>query len=545
MSILSAAVEFGTALLSKKSNSKAIKQVEANASRNRTENNELAQTTLDQGVRSLSPYVNRGEGAASALYQRAMGQPPGGQPQGQGAGSGWRLDPATGQYVAPGGMVSVPPEVAAQMGVTGSPGAPGQGGQDWSAYLQANPDVMQWAQETVAAGAAPDLATAAQGHYQKHGQAEGRQVPTLAAQSQPSTPDQAGSSYGPQMGARTTYTRPDAGAAPTFNRPGETARPDPARPGDPTRASYTRPNYARTETPGFKFGMDEYVQTPGFNFQQERGMGALKSDKTFNGLLRSGAALKGALDFSQNLAMQDFTGERAFAYGQYSDDRNRQDNIFSQDRAFGTGAFESDRAYGTGVFDTDRNRQDSIFAGDRQRQDNIFDTDRNRRDGIFESDRGYGTDLFLANRNFTNSNFNSDREYGTGIYDSDRDYATSRFDSQNSLLAGFADQGYSATGAQNSLRGANYTARAGNNDAYYGTMNDAALGKAANRNALYAAGGRAYANVEDSFANALTAGASGGAGGGASSYMATAGQNYLNRAARPSSYSPSIQPVRF
>jgi hypothetical protein len=274
----------------------------------------------------------------------------------------------------------------------------------------------------------------AQWHYQNYGQAEGRQAPeTVQAQAQPAAPD--GSSYGPQVGQRQTFTRTDAGPTPTFNRPTDTARP-----------AYTRPTDA-----GFKFGMDEYVQTPGFNFQQERGMGALKSDKTFNGLLRSGAALKGALDFSQNLAMRDFTGERAFAYGQFSDDRNRQDNIFSQDRAYGTGAFEADRA---------------------------------RQDGNFESDRGYGADMFLANRSRNDNIFSQDRAYGTGIYDADRGYATDRFDTRTNNLLSVSNQGLSGANALAGVSTNYVNGVSGNNNTQAGITANAALAGAGSTNAL-------------------------------------------------------------
>lgn len=471
-----------------------------------TQNNALARELYGKNTQNLQPYMNAGAAATGAISQQlGLGGGYGGSPYGGNAG---QMGMAAPNQMSMGGGGGLPAGVDAaawdalrssgalqgdDFGYGSPSGSAGRGEQDWSAYLQANPDVMQWAQETVAAGAAPDLASAAQQHYQNHGQAEGRQVPMLAAQSQPSTPDMDGSSYGPQMGARQTYTRPDAGAAPTFNRPGDTGRP-----ADPTRASYVRP-----EMPGFKFGKDEYVKTPGFDFQQERGMGALKSDKTFNGLLRSGAALKGALDFSQNLAMQDFTGERAFAYGQYSDDRNRQDNIFSQDRA-----------YGTGVFDTDRNRQDNIFAGDRARQD-----------GIFESDRGYGTDLYMANRDFANNNFTSDRNFGTGIYDADRSYATSRFDTRTNDLFNLSSQGLSGANALSGVSTNYLNNVSSNNNTQAGITANAALAGAGNTNALIGDAMYAFGRRGSSYG----APSASGSGGGAYDYMSPAQNRFLSR----------------
>jgi hypothetical protein len=297
------------------------------------------------------------------------------------------------------------------------------GGPDWDAYLNANPDVAELAQREVQDGVAPDLWTSAQRHYEQFGKGEGRQLSQIQSASGPAP----------------TYTRPDFGAAPTFARP---------------------------DMPTLDLSTQNYRESPGYAFQQQRGMNALKSDKTLNGLLRSGAAVKSALDFSQGLADQD--------YNQWAD--RTTDNY----------RFEVDRV----------NRQ-------------------------FEADREYGTDVYRDTRDTGNQNFELDRGYGTDIWRDQRD-------TRNALLGGFADRGWSATQGKVNA-GADYYGRvAGNNQDYTSTMSDVALGKAANRNATYAAIPKAYANIEQSVGSAF-AGAAGGGAPASSYYMQAAANNFLRR----------------
>lgn len=271
------------------------------------------------------------------------------------------------------------------------------GGPDWQAYLQANPDVLANAQRELEAGTVSSLEESAQRHYAQYGQAEGRQL---------------------------SITQPTSG---------------------PTVAPV--PTYERPTVAPLDLSVQAYQQSPGYAFQQERGMEAIKADKSIGGLLNSGAAVKSALEFSQGLADQDYNAWADRTTANYYKDIGR-----------------------------------------------------------------------------TDTNFAADRTYGTSLWADQRHYDTSRFDTRNALLGGFADQGFSATQSGINAGQNFYAATAGNNDAYAGIMSDVSLGKAANRNALYAQIPKAYAGIESSIQSAMMP-----SGGGTSSYMTSAANNFLRR----------------
>ncbi len=101
-----------------------------------------------------------------------------------------------------------------------------------------------------------------------------------------------------------------------------------------------------------------YQESPAYAHQMERGLDAIASNKAMAGLLNSGSTLKSAMDFSQDLAAQDyhawadrerdqFNQDRVFDEGQYRYDQDRMDRTFELDRGYADNAFESDRDYAT------------------------------------------------------------------------------------------------------------------------------------------------------------------------------------------------------
>lgn len=332
-------------------------------------NNALQSQIYQQNSSNLQPYIQQGNAANSALNE-------------------W-------------------------LGLSSGSTSGSAGGQDWSAYLQAYPDVAAEYEQEAAMGTMAAMGISspeefAQWHYQNYGQAEGRQVSTTAAtQTQPA-----------QTGEE--QLQATVGERPTYERTEYEARPE----------------YTRTEYEPLDVGIDQYVQSPDYEFQQERGMDALKSDKTLSGALRSGAATKSALEFSQNLALGDYDQWRSYATNQYNTDRSRSDQIY-----------ESDRTYGSDVYAADRARSDGIYA--------------------------------------------DDRAYGTSVYDADRNYATSRTDTQTNALMGLAGQGLSAANGLAGVGTSYANATSANNNTAATTTANAALSAAGTVNAL--AGDLAYA----------------------------------------------------
>jgi hypothetical protein len=453
MSVIGDLLDFGADILSHSSNTKAINKVQGYATEDRNTNNALAQSVYGDNVARLQPFATQGAGAVNMLARRLgvdNGAPSGGN----------------SPYGAP-------------------------SGPDWSGYLRQNPDVAAaFNSLDPATRAAIGVSTPeqfAQWHYQHNGQSEGRQLPTTGgqaepevAQSQPQAPETIGGMTVDGNGAVTD-------ARPTFTRPA-----DPVRPTDPQRPTYTRPDagarptLARPDPGQLDVSLGSYQQSPDFQFQMDRGIGALKSDKTFHGLLRSGSALKGALDFSQNLANGDYDKWRSYVTGQYNTNRTRSDANFAYDASRSDRDYESDRGYGADVFASDRDYGTGVFEGDRTRGDNIFAADRSRGDSIFQSDRGYGND----------------------VYDAERGYATDRYDRRTDDVRSLVSPGLAAASGQVGAGNSYYNNVSGNNDAYYGTMSDAALGRAANNNALYRSGARAYGRVEGDILSAAPGGAS-------------------------------------
>jgi hypothetical protein len=71
-----------------------------------------------------------------------------------------------------------------------------------------------------------------------------------------------------------------------------------------------------------KFGMDQFQADPGYGFRLSEGMKALDRTAAARGGLLSGATLKGAQRYGQDLASQEYTN----AFNRYQTERNAQLN---------------------------------------------------------------------------------------------------------------------------------------------------------------------------------------------------------------------------
>jgi hypothetical protein len=101
--------------------------------------------------------------------------------------------------------------------------------------------------------------------------------------------------------------------------------------------------------------------------------------------MQSGAALKELYDRGDQIANQDFTAERNFDYGRYTDEAARSDANFATDRNFGYGVYADETGRSDSNFNTDRNYGQNIFTADRSYNDSVFNTDRDYATGVFDA----------------------------------------------------------------------------------------------------------------------------------------------------------------
>jgi hypothetical protein len=213
------------------------------------------------------------------------------------------------------------------------------------AYIAANPDVAAWIQQghgdpSLGPNQTPEQAAAY--HYRNSGQAEGRAWPAGAA--------------------------PGAGAAGPSAPPGYN---DPTSPGGYMTGPRPDPGSAPARTPygALDIGLGSYQKSPYYDFVQSEGLKGLDHVASSMGGLMSGARVKAAERFNNNLASTDYTDWRNYTTGQYNIDRGRADNQYTQDlgqydadRARSDGLYADDRAFTTGRYDT-RNNQLMSLAG--------------------------------------------------------------------------------------------------------------------------------------------------------------------------------------
>jgi hypothetical protein len=313
------------------------------------------------------PYQAAGGQGLDALLQEFGLAPGGGRSQApQGPMS----------YDAAGNVVRGPAPMAPNYGgVQGGAGkVPGgsagglpaaTGGEAGQGYLDANPDVAQFAQDAVRQGFTPEgwsggvidtPEEAAQYHYETYGQAEGRQMPMGPGQQGPID--------------YTTAERPNAPTAPQFERP------DAVRFGDYGQA------------PNMDAFFSNFQADPGYQFRLNEGLRGVNAASAAMGKLRSGDAAKALQARGEGLASQEygnwfqrqmqkyqasrgaFEGDRSFAGQRYQFDTGRQDQNFGDDRGYGTGLWQFGVNRGDQVFDAERGYQTGRIDN---RTNNLFD----------------------------------------------------------------------------------------------------------------------------------------------------------------------------
>lgn len=331
-------------------------------------------------------------------------------------------------------------------------GVPVEGGsqtaqpkQSVSPEFLANPinaDLVTEANRVVGTGEFPDVGSYLAYHETQNpgetaDRGNWRATPaTTAPTTTPTAPASQSSTAATDIDQNGYYTgvRPEIGAAPT----------------------YTAPTYRETAVAPLDVGIDKYVQSPDYNFQQEQGNKNILANASATGGLESGAALKSLQKFGQDLAMGDY----------------------SQWRGYTTGQYNTDRAYTA-------NRDDAANA--------------------------FGQSTALAKFGADQSNYQYGTNLNQSVYNANRDYATNRYDTNTSALMGLAGYGQQANSASSGALGA-YGQNVGN--AYFNnatTQGNAALAGAGQVNNLLSNGGSALAYY---YGNQ---GAGGAAGSGAGS----------------------------
>lgn len=411
----------------------------------------------EQIERLQTPFMNTGYAALDQLAAEfGLGMNPS-----QGAPSvpyptpGPAAAPAAqGGAKVPGGSAGVSPMEISQptpRASGGNPtltlsGRPALGPQvDGSAYLAANPDVAAFwnsltPEDQAARGGVNQFAAT---HY-------GEAAPRGEARTLPSVQPDNGQ----------TFTRPDAGPAPTFTRPEAAPPPEFTRPG------MARPDQPTFNDPGnfgaFSFDASRIAEDPGYKFRYEQGLRALNTGYGARGLLKSGGAMKGVLDYSQGLASQ----ETANAFQRQLAGYNANAATHQANRTTGYNIFSGERNNLNDNFESDRGNLDANFNSDRSYGTNLWADQRDRGDRNFESDRGFGTELWRYQG-----------EQGDRRFENDRGYATSRADTRAGNLFDLAGMGTRAAGAVgNSAQ--NYAGNAGN---IFGSQANAAADAAAQR----------------------------------------------------------------
>lgn len=159
-----------------------------------------------------------------------------------------------------------------------------------------------------------------------------------------------GTGLGAVAGAAGSNIAANAYAAPQSGYAAPAAGAEPGTYGDVAAPSYTAPVY---QDPGkFSYTAADYTQSPGYQFQLDRGLDAIQSSQASRGAMYSGATQKALLKFSQGLAAQDFNQERSAAETTFNTTANRTRSNFDVDANRARANFDADRGYLTDRFDT-------------------------------------------------------------------------------------------------------------------------------------------------------------------------------------------------
>lgn len=243
---------------------------------------------------------------------------------------------------------------------SGAPGAPlgvsmvgHNGGPTFDAYNAANPDISSEWNRIQAGGGDPRFATEGDylaWHDQNYPQ-ENR--PSYADPTAPDT-GQPGTTTGVDSGS---------GAPPGYN--------DPTAPNGYTIGARPDPGSApvRMTAPSLDISLNNYQKSPYYDFVQSEGLKGLDHTASSMGGLMSGARVKAAERFNNNLASTDYTNWRDYTTNEFNLDRSRGDNFYTQDlgqydanRARSDGLYADDRSYDAGRYDT-RTSQLLTLAG--------------------------------------------------------------------------------------------------------------------------------------------------------------------------------------
>lgn len=198
---------------------------------------------------------------------------------------------------------------------TGS-GATGYGntastGQDWNAYLTANPDVMQGWQGLSTADKAqfPTPQSYAQFHYNTYGQAEGR-------------------------------------AAPPTTTPGTTAG---------YNSGVASSDFGSLSKP---FTLADFIKDPGYDFRQQEGQRGVEASAAARGGVLSGGALKALTKYNQDFASNEYGN----AYNRYNQDQTTRFNRLSALAGTGQTATNSGIAAGNTLQDQNQTGINNIAS---------------------------------------------------------------------------------------------------------------------------------------------------------------------------------------
>lgn len=373
--LIGPALSVGASLLGASSAKKAAAKTDAANQQAAREALAAQQANFDRIVGLNQPFIEGGNAAQQALMGR-LGLTRPAQPS-----NPWTMRPQSQMSPGGGGQAKAPGGFAG--GIPGEP-TPQGGGQDFTGYLQANPDVAAWAQSSIGqtppnweGGVIDSPEEAAAYHYQAFGQNEGRTL-NAAAPDPNAVPD--------YMNMR----RPEAPEAPTFERPAAMQAPDLQGFIDPA-----------------KFQVD-----PGYQFRLSEGLKAVNAASAARGKLRSGDAAMALQARGEGLANQGYADwynrqlqafdrtNQQFQYGQ-----GRADNVFADDRAYGTARYVDQRTYGDNRFDADRNYQTDRYD---QQNANLFN--------LTNVGRGAAGAVAGAGTNFANnaSNIYGDQAASTG-----------------------------------------------------------------------------------------------------------------------------------
>jgi hypothetical protein len=131
--------------------------------------------------------------------------------------------------------------------------------------------------------------------------------------------------------------------------------------GNTQNPTYTPP--AAYQDPGaFKYTAADYTESPGYKFQLERGLDAIQSSQASRGAMYSGATQKALAKFSQGLAAQDFSQERAAAENTFNTTNSRQRSAYDVDTNRERSAYEADRGYLTDAYRTQTGLQTNLAS---------------------------------------------------------------------------------------------------------------------------------------------------------------------------------------